>query len=513
MRLAQTGSLLVMLCLASQVAAQYQAASENLQISGKSVSTWNSGGVNVIQIQGPLTIKTQRATMTAKQAVVWITPAKNAILDEQKAEVSLIGDADLEQPNAISRTGDRLYVDALIRGAIRISADERLSENLSGSDLYRLASAMRPLSTQTPQERRQAAHWLLQQPWALGATTTEPTTEPASQPAQSEPVHFEAGSVKTELHNGRVVVVLNDNVLVVQTKANGEVLQMQADHAVLFTPFQNLREAQGGGGKGLEDAIVGAYLEGDVRLTESPAPRQKRAHRDLTLRVEQPMPDQPPEQRLLANRLYYDTTTDRAVLTDVVMHTFDTRRNLPIVLRAETVRQLSLGELTAEHGNITSSLFAVPSYSVGASSIYTRQVRTANEELGITTSQTQFLAQDATLRLGPVPVFYFPAVGGELNEKDALRNLKINSSNRFGLDLGVEWGAYETFGKIPPRDLDLTYTTQYFTKRGPSLGIDGKYTGGFITETERQPWTFNGDFTGIFIHDTGKDILGRSGWT
>ncbi len=508
MLLARTGCLLLIFCLASRASAQYQAASENLIIQGKSVATWNSAGTSIVQIEGPVTIKTERATMTAKQAVIWITPAKDAILSEQKAEISLIGDADLEQPNAISRTGDRLYVDALIRGAVRISADTRTNENLSQSDVYRLASAMRPLATQTPQERQQAAHWLLQQPWALGSSTTAPASQPSTQPAKSEPIHFEAGSVKTQVHNGRVVIVLTKDVLLVQQKVNGEVLQMQANYAVLFTPFTNLREAGSGGANGLEDAIVGAYLEGDVRLTESPAPKSKKMKRDLQLRQEAPMPNQPPEQRLLANRLYYDTTTDRAVLTDVVMHTFDNKRNLPIVLRADTVRQLSLGEITAEHGQITSSLFSIPSFSVGASSIYTHQTKVQSDETGLQT-QTDFIANDATLRLGPWSVFYFPQIGGTVNDKDALRNLKINSSNRYGLGLGVEWGAFETFGKIPPRDFDLTYATEFFTKRGPAVGVDGKYVGDLVTENSRQPWSFDGDFSGILIHDTGDDTLGR----
>src|SRR5439155_66005 len=51
--------------------------------------------------------------------------------------------------------------------------------------------------------------------------------------------------------------------------------------------------------------------------------------------------------------------------------------------------------------------------------------------------------------------------------------------------------------------------TEIYSERGPALGLDAKYAGGFIMETRRQPWDFDGDFKSYFLlDDTGRDNLG-----
>ena len=55
------------------------------------------------------------------------------------------------------------------------------------------------------------------------------------------------------------------------------------------------------------------------------------------------------EQRLPPTGRYYDLRTDRAVMTDLVLHTIDPMTQIPIVFRAEKVRQLAQGEFNAQH--------------------------------------------------------------------------------------------------------------------------------------------------------------------
>ena len=83
---------------------------------------------------------------------------------------------------------------------------------------------------------------------------------------------------------------------------------MQANRAVVFTTLNKLgdiKEMQNV--RRIEEAITGAYLEGDVRLNLTPADAA------------------PGEQRLEANRVYYDFTTDRArgllIYADAQPHT------------------------------------------------------------------------------------------------------------------------------------------------------------------------------------------------
>jgi hypothetical protein len=131
---------------------------------------------------------------------------------------------------------------------------------------------------------------------------------------------------------GLVAFVVTGNVRLFQRRNENEMLEMQADRAVLFTPLRSLRDIQPGAQfTKVEEAIIAAYLEGDVRIVHTPAERKGAA-----------------DQRLAANRVYYDFETDRAILTDAVLHTLEPQRQMPIVVRARTIRQLSMGEYRAE---------------------------------------------------------------------------------------------------------------------------------------------------------------------
>src|SRR5579859_4327221 len=52
---------------------QSQAPSEKLLITGKSAAIWSAKGTQVIQLEGPVTVTLDRATLSAKQAVIWLS--------------------------------------------------------------------------------------------------------------------------------------------------------------------------------------------------------------------------------------------------------------------------------------------------------------------------------------------------------------------------------------------------------------------------------------------------------
>ncbi|HEY7089052.1 MAG TPA: hypothetical protein VH518_13240, partial [Tepidisphaeraceae bacterium] len=71
------------------------------------------------------------------------------------------------------------------------------------------------------------------------------------------------------------------------------------------------------------------------------------------------------------------------------------------------------------------------------------------------------------------------------------------------------WGLFESLGIAKPQDLDIQYHLDYYADRGPAGGIDAKYGGGFITDTTKQPWNFQGDLESYFVSDHGEDRLGH----
>src|SRR5438309_11834201 len=74
------------------LAAQSQPPSEKLAITAKTASIWSEGSTQVIQLEGPLTIVLDRAQLSARQAVIWLTPVAGAAPNQQHAEIVLLGD-------------------------------------------------------------------------------------------------------------------------------------------------------------------------------------------------------------------------------------------------------------------------------------------------------------------------------------------------------------------------------------------------------------------------------------
>src|SRR5690606_6591702 len=98
---------------------------------------------------------------------------------------------------------------------------------------------------------------------------------------------------------------------------------------------------------------------------------------------------------------------------------------------------------------------------------------------------------------------------GSITERGTpLRRINFGDNGRFGTFVQTDWGLFESLGRTPPDNLDVVLKLDYYGDRGPGGGIDASYGGGFIRETTREPWTFEGDFTSFFVYDTGEDDFG-----
>ncbi|MCC6424111.1 MAG: LPS assembly protein LptD [Phycisphaerales bacterium] len=490
-RIAIAVILLAFACWPARIWGQYQPPSESLTLHGQTAYTWMDGQTNIVELDGPVTIELDRAKMTSGRAVVWLSPIQGVAQDQQNVQVVLLDDAVLEQ-SSIRRTGPMLFVTATVRGSIRIVADQRLAKEREQSPTFVRALEIRqsvlsgnPLPTTTP--------------------TTTPTATAASQPAEQttpkrrrsgagEPVTFEMpGRFQiTRTEEGHVAVIVPDGITLYQRGREGDLLELQSKRAVLFTSLDRPSDAiQPGKKTELRDVITAVYLEGDVRIIYTPANAAMG------------------EAKLEAERAYYDLATDRAILTDAVLHTIDPKQQMPIIVRARTIRQLALDdqlrEYRAQDVQLTTSSFATPSYSIEADRAYVRQDNTAPDG----GPRSTFRTENTTFDVFGVPIFYLPVVGGSITDQGTpLRQIQLENSNRFGFGARTQWGLFETLGRPHPPDLDVAYRLDYLGDRGPATGIDARYGGGFITRTTRDPWNFNGNMTGYVVYDHGIDDLG-----
>jgi lipopolysaccharide assembly outer membrane protein LptD (OstA) len=478
---------------------QAQPPSDSFAIQAKTAATWGAAGTSIIQLDGPVTIQLGHTTLSAQAAVIWLRPAPNAVLGQQRADIALLGDARIVQGDVV-RTGQQLMASTIVRGAIALTAERRLAQDQSASPAYRRALALAqnahvlPDHAASPAQPGTTLPWQVRRP--LPSLPAPPATTPATGPAapKSPPITIRFGSLETtRTREGKVAVILSGGVLLLQERPNHDFIELRAERAVLFTTLNSLSGAEQKQQqvKRVEDAVSAAYLEGDVRITYTPANLARSA-----------------EQRLEANRVYYEFTTDRAILTDAVVHSVEPTLQMPVILRAQNIRQLAVGEYAAKNAQLTTSAFATPTYSIAAGEAYVRQDHGDDTSGG---SRTTFQARNTTFNVLDFPIFYFPVIGGSLTDRGfPLRQIGISNSQRFGLGVTTTWGVFEALGLVGPRDLDLSAHVDYFSDRGPALGLDGHYNGGFITETTRDPWNFTGQFQSYAVLDHGEDDLGRA---
>jgi lipopolysaccharide assembly outer membrane protein LptD (OstA) len=493
--------------------AQYQPPSEKLLITAASASTRPDGDGSIIEADGNVTIELDRAKLSADSAVIWL-PGDNGGKKSQQAQIVLIGHAGVAQKN-LSRSGDELFVTADVTGVIRLTAQHR-DAPAAPSDLYRKAQSLRdlaqaaanpppvpaPVPVPPAVALTQPSHLPVTPP--VGPTTRPsqvatnvgerpvPTSRPATRPTThptTAPVEFEAGQMETvQTPQNRAAIVLSDGVLIFQQREKGDIIEMRSQRAVLFTTAEHVKDISAKGrGRRMADDVESAYLEGDVRIIYTSAGYIKG------------------EQRLTADRVYYEFATDRAILTNAIVHTEDIKRQVPVIVRAKILRQVAQGEYKGEKTQLTTSSFALPTVAIAADRMYVKEEMNSDGD-----QETYYKANSVTLPVFGVPVFYFPWLAGTVdNQGGAMRSVGIENRTGFGFGPATEWGLFETLGVAPPKDLDAAYRLDYYSERGPGFGVSAAYQGGHITDTSRQPWDFNGDFKAYFVEDKGQDDLNR----
>jgi hypothetical protein len=478
----------VALACVSTARADFTQTSEKLLITAPIATNWTDGPTNILQLDGPVSIVTDNITCSARQAIVWFTPKPGGLLQEQQVEIALLGDATLHSSdNHLTRTGPRLLVNLIVRGTIQLISQSKVPNDLSKSALFADAKAIRAASQSADQsppviEVNPILSTTGPPPApALGGTSASAIVQPT--PGKTGEIRFNAKLIEPiTTADGTKALQLGGGVSVTQTSDNGDFLELLANNVVLFSSDRDGATSQPSVGE-LGHHFTAAYLEGDVRMNFTPASAKS------------------PEQRLTADRVYYDFVTQRAVLTSVVFHAIDPMTQIPVIVRAETMRQLSHGEYAAQNAEFTTSKFGVPTYSVRSSYAYIHQEPQDPGTFDIK-------SRSDVVHIFGLPVFYWPYLAGTANNKPfPLRNLGTGSSSRYGFTFATEWGLFESLGQTPPKGLDISYHVDYFSERGFGGGFDGKYSGGFITDSD-EPWNYQGDFKSYIMSDKGTDDLG-----
>ncbi|HVT82982.1 MAG TPA: LPS assembly protein LptD, partial [Phycisphaerae bacterium] len=243
--------------------------------------------------------------------------------------------------------------------------------------------------------------------------------------------------------------------------------------------------------------VTGVYLEGDITL------------------------DQGDKISVHAERMYFDFTSQRAVMLDATLATVDEIRSVPLYMRAAEIRQLARGEFAAKKVEFSTSEFYTPHYHIGASEVYLRDISPqtggngsggggaggsgeSGSDVGfsgdISAKTFQFQVKDATLNVEGTPIFYWPFLGGDTSKNEIpLRTLRVSNSKTYGLTLLTDWDLFGLMGQPEPQGIRADLNLDYFGKRGPAGGVQSSW----LTDTD------HGVLRSYALLDQGTDRLGK----
>ncbi|MCK6456248.1 MAG: LPS assembly protein LptD [Phycisphaerae bacterium] len=476
---------------------------EPVEIGGTYAYTWQREDTSILSVYGDFVLQMGGYRLKSRDAVVWFRPRMWNDRRYHEYEVFLWNDAEVVQPAGTVETGPALFVTLNSFGDLRLNATGRAEQSDESSPLYQRARTVR-------------------------GETEGPATQPGDEPLQIKPrradrirlglpqraprrIDYSGRSLSSEIVEGQRVVIAIGDVRVSQGgDTSADAMELRADSAVLFLSKAQFDEAMPGMGGGARDEtqrtetqeaepaptakdeptltgaektdrqaardfVTAAYLEGDVVLTRG-------------------------TRMIRASQLYYDFEADRALLLDVVMSAIAPGRDVPIYVRAEQVRQLSGSEYVARRAKLTTSEFHTPHIALGSTTAYLTD-RTPRNERGeiIGVQAGTYRAYNTTLEMEGVPILYWPFAKGDFSRDTmAFRGAKFGYSSDFGATFETRWYMFNLLGLETPEGYDATLKLDYFTDRGPGVGIDMDY----VRED------YYGLLRSYYIHDTGEDDLG-----
>jgi len=355
-----------------------------------------------------------------------------------------------------------------------------LSADPSPADLLLpLAEPLQPAPALTETELliEAAAPLLPRRPPTQPAATDRPFS-PESQASAAygagSPVHLvpQGIFISRRQPDGNDVFVCTGGIYAYRTIPPGDIadeqslLELSARSAVVFYSQKELLDSPAPQRR----VVSGIYLEGDVVL---------QAH----------------YHTITAERLYYDFTHDHALVIDPVLRSQLPGRNLPLHLRAASLRQFSLDHFAAEQLKLSNDEFYRPNVWLGAERAELALTRDVENK----TLRFAYDLQNVTANLGDLPFWWWPHAAGS-TQKTPLPIERIHTSydSQYGLSFETEWSLAWLLGLAEPPGVDSTLRLDEFSRRGPAAGIDIDYI-------DRE---YFGSLAAYIVHDEGRDDLG-----
>lgn len=467
----------------------------DVEMFGEIAFLWTEpDATNAVYFDGDFELQLGNRRLNAREAACWLTRRTLDGLDYIHFEIVLMRDAKVVDAAGTVTRGPALFVTLNSSGSIRTSADRK---TLS-------APKDQPSYAKALQIRDTMRHRLPDSELAPSAVTVLDLAEPSvsGEPQVHPAVSYYGRSLTIDQLEDRAVVTVIGDVYVFRGESDsGLPIELRADSAVIFlaqktdapvedidvdqtrsdlsakspSPLSDIGVDVGGVGVEGIDKVDSVYLEGDVVLTSG-------------------------DRMVRASRMYYDFVNDKALILDAVIRAFEPKRDLPVYLRAEQIRQLSATEFSAKDAKLSTSEFYTPHYHLGAGELtiidLTPRDPLTTDPAGLISGS--YKVRDATMNLDGVPLVYWPFASGTLEDSESgLQQIRSGYSDDFGVEFQSRWELFNILGLEKPIGFDGSMRLDYFSERGPATGVDLDY------ETDNS----FGLLRSYYVHDTGTDNL------
>ncbi len=298
------------------------------------------------------------------------------------------------------------------------------------------------------------------------------------EPKFAYPVNISpAGEVEPKIESDEVsniATIIGRFYLWQKQDEDGGLMELQADNAVVF------RSGKAGEQTDSKEAldmgpVRGIYVSGNVVMTEGAR----------TIRAEE---------------LYYDFENKRALIINAEMRNFDTKRGIPVYVRAKRLRQVSENKFAAENITLTSSEFYQPQISSTVSKIIITDLTNVTDDEGqVGDDKYDARMHDVRLKVGKKTIFYWPFMRSNLERPDIpIKTLRVGHDSRWGTSVESRWHLSRLLGLKEPEGVESTLALDHFGKRGTGVGAQIEYGNE----------EYYGNMLGYVINDRGDDRLG-----
>ena len=316
-------------------------------------------------------------------------------------------------------------------------------------------------------------------------SATELSQTAVKQDKENEPVNVAAlwkpapEIEKTTMADGRDVITVIGRFYIWQKRgSNGEIVEFQADRAVLFLGNGEVKAGSEQTGRAdilASGDIESVYIEGDIVFTEG-------------------------MRTIRADSMYYNFAKSQALAINSMMTRFEPGRDIPIFIKADKLIQKSESVFSAEGVQISSDEFYLPQLSLNASKV----VLSDRPDL-LEGKNSGFSAEleGVSAKYYDKTIFKSSSMVTGLERPElAIRKMHLSNSSAFGTSFETQWYLSRLLGYREPDGFSSSLNLDWFSDRGLGVGIDTEY------ETD----DYFGNIESYVIQDHGDDRLGNLDW-